>query len=187
MTGFKPLLDINGKSLLEHAISLFKTTGIDKIITVIGHRSEELIPVLESASVSYVINDAYQDGMFSSIQCGIRELRKSAGAFFLLPVDIPFVHSSTIEKLLERFKRDSTTLVCYPQFQARRGHPPLIDCSLAEQVLTYDGRDGMRGFLRQYEDRSIVVPVDDPFIRMDMDTQEDLSRLIKELKKSNRL
>ncbi len=181
MAGFKPLLLIEGKTLVEHAIGLFKSTGVTDIVTVVGHRSEDLVPVVEAASSRYVINENFKAGMFSSIQQGVRQLRTSCDAFFLLPVDIPVVRPATIHQLLHEFYKSPATLICYPQFQARRGHPPLIDCSLADRILAYDGQGGMRGFLRQYEDRALVVSVDDPFIRMDVDTQEDLSRLRREL------
>jgi len=110
-------------------------------------------------------------------------LKEACDAFFLLPVDIPFVFSATILQLRDEFYKNSATLVCFPQFHARRGHPPLIDCCLGDEILAYDGKGGMREFLRKYEDRAVAVPVDDPFILMDIDTREDLSRLKKELRK----
>ncbi|KPJ97870.1 MAG: hypothetical protein AMJ60_10060 [Desulfobacterales bacterium SG8_35] len=183
MTGFKPLLEINGKTLAEHAIGLFQISGIAEIVTVLGYRSEDLIPLVNAASSRYVINDNYQAGMFSSIKQGVRQLRETCDAFFLLPVDIPFVRSATIRQLLDAFNKNPATLICYPVFQAKRGHPPLIACSLADRILAHGGQDGMRGFLRQYEDRALMVSVDDPFIRMDIDTNEDLSRIQNELQK----
>lgn len=179
MEGFKPLLPIGKKTLIEHVIGLFDITGIEEVVTVVGHRSEELIPVVEAASSHYVMNDNYLDGMFSSIQRGAKELRHTCDAFFLLPVDIPLVRPATLRQLLDAFTNDPSSLVCYPQFQSRRGHPPLIDSSLVDQILSYEGKGGMRGLLRSYEDLAIVVSVEDPFIRMDADTWEDLSHLRK--------
>ncbi|MBW2466971.1 MAG: nucleotidyltransferase family protein [Deltaproteobacteria bacterium] len=181
--GFKPLLEIDGKSLFEHVYGLFADSGIDDIVTVVGHRSADLIPVVKAVSSRYVINYQYQDGMFSSIQKGAEELKGACDAFFLLPVDIPFVRPATIHGLVAEYSKDPLTLVCYPQFNSRRGHPPLIDGRLAEQILTYDGQDGMRGFLKQHKDRSRMVSVDDPFILKDIDTEEDLSAVKQELLK----
>ncbi|MGB3211450.1 MAG: nucleotidyltransferase family protein [Desulforhopalus sp.] len=174
MHAFKPLVTIAGKTIIEHVMELFKTTGIDDIVVVVGHRSEELIPVVEAASCRYVINVNYRDGMFSSIQEGVRELSDTCDAFFLLPVDIPLVRPNSIRQLLDAFARDGSSLLCYPQFQSRRGHPPLIDSSLANRILAYDGQDGLRGLLARYENQAIVVPVEDPFILLDADTREDL-------------
>jgi len=180
--GFKPLLEVGGKKLIEHAIGLFKTSGIDEIVTVVGHRAENLIPVVEAASSSYVINDNYQNGMFSSIQLGVKVLKDACEAFFLLPADIPFVRPTTIQLLLETFRQEPSTLVCYPQFNSRRGHPPLIDCCLAEEILAFKGKGGMREFLGKYEEQARIIPVDDVFVGMDVDTRDDFMLLQKKLK-----
>lgn len=175
--GFKPLLRIGTKRIVEHVIELFQSVGVDRIIIVVGHRAEELIPVIEAAGAQYVVNANYSQGMFSSIQRGAKEVRDSCDAFFLLPVDIPLVRPETIERVKLAFSATSRPLICYPQFQARRGHPPLVDVSLIESLLTYHGQGGMRGFLKSYNDLATEVPVDDPFIRRDADTLEDLSFL----------
>jgi len=41
----------------------------------------------------------------------------------------------------------------------------------------------MRGLLRNVEDQAINVPVNDPFVRLDVDTKEDFFRLKNETKK----
>jgi len=89
MRRFKPLLRIGEKTFLEHAIALFKESGVGDIVTVVGHQSEKVIPVAKAVSSRYVINDHYDDGMYSSIQTGVKALGHPCDAFFLLPVDIP--------------------------------------------------------------------------------------------------
>ena len=65
-------------------------------------------------------------------------------------------------------------MVCYPQFQSRRGHPPLINSKLIDEILSYSGQRGLREFLRRHENQAISIPVEDPFIRLDADTPKDL-------------
>lgn len=177
MDVFKPLIRIGEKRIIEHAIVLFQSAGIGRIVTVLGHRADELIPVIESTGTDYAVNENYHQGMFSSIQRGAEELRDSCDAFFLLPVDIPLVRLHTVIEVIEAFSNSNGTRVCYPWANSRRGHPPLIDASLIDALLSYNGEDGMRGFLRAYNEVSLEVSVDDPFIRMDVDTPSDLSRL----------
>ena len=80
MDGFKPLLEIHGKSLVENGINLFKEVGVQEIVTVLGYRSNDLIPIVERAGSCYVINENYQDGMFSSIQKGAAKLKNTCDA-----------------------------------------------------------------------------------------------------------
>lgn len=177
MEKFKPLLHIGGKTLIEHVVGLFKSCGITKIITVAGHRAEDLIPSLVAASSDYVINYDFNDGMFSSVQTGVKRLKNECDACFLLPVDIPLVRPATIRKLLDIYDDDSAASVYYPTFQARRGHPPLIASNLINPILEYHGKDGLRGLLHRYNESAVEVPVSDPFILMDADTPEDLAYL----------
>ena len=182
----KPLLRIDEKTFVEHAISLFKSAGVADIVTVVGHLSEKVIPVVNAASSRYVVNDNYRDGMYSSIQTGVKALRHPCDAFFLLPVDIPLVMPATIRQLSDAFRNDSSYMVCYPQFQSKRGHPPLINGKLIDEILSYSGQGGLREFLRLHENQSISIPVQDPFIRLDADTPNDLLLLREMMRSSNR-
>ena len=53
----KPLVNVNGKSILERQISLFKKNGIDDIIIVTGHQKEKF----HLENVEYVYNQLYQE------------------------------------------------------------------------------------------------------------------------------
>jgi molybdenum cofactor cytidylyltransferase len=182
MGEFKALLEIDEKTLLEHAIGLFEVTGIERIITVVGHRGEDLIRPLAATSSQYVVNKNYQDGMFSSVQKGVEALQNRCDAFFLLPADIAFVRPETVQKLRDEYYRAHSPLIFYPQFQARRGHPPLIDSTLINNILSYKGDAGMRGLLSQFKNQAVDVAVNDPFIHMDIDTPEDLFHIRHEMR-----
>ena len=180
MRGFKPLMNLGGKPLIHHVIDLFESTNIEEIVTVVGHRSDELIPVVEQTSSRWVINHQYHDGMFSSIQQGVQKFSQSCSAFFLLPVDMPLVRPETIYQLLEVFTQKSSIPVCYPEFMSRKGHPPLLNSSLINEILDYNGQGGMRNLLRKYDHQACVTPVADKYILMDADTEEDFA-LLKEI------
>jgi CTP:molybdopterin cytidylyltransferase MocA len=182
MGEFKPLLEINGKTLLEHAVALFEVVGIEQIVTVVGHRAEDLVRILATTSSRHIVNENYQDGMFSSVQKGVEALQNTCDAIFLLPADIAFVRPATIQKLWDEYFKAPSPLIFYPQFQARRGHPPLLDSSLFNNILSYNGDAGMRGLLRQFQNQAVNVAVNDPFIHMDIDTPEDLFHIRHEMR-----
>lgn len=116
MEGLKPLLEMGGQTLIERVVNLFKTAGVAEVLVVVGHRGEEIVPVLEGASCRTVTNPDYRQGMFSSIRAGARELQGLCDAFFVLPVDIPLVRPLTIRRLMELFG-DRSALITHP-----RGH-----------------------------------------------------------------
>jgi molybdenum cofactor cytidylyltransferase len=178
MKTFKPLLRLGDQTLVERVIGLFAAAGIHDIVTVVGHRSDELIGVVRQTPSRWVLNASYRDGMFSSIQQGVRALDPSCDAFFLLPVDIPLVRLQSLLRLREAFQRHPFPLICYPQWGKRRGHPPLIAGRLINAILQHDGAGGgMRSLLRRYENQAYLVPVEDRYICMDADTEEEFALL----------
>lgn len=183
MGEFKPLLEINGKTLLAHAVELFEAVGIERIVTVVGHRAENLLRILATTSSQHVVNENYQGSMFSSVQTGVEALQNTCDAFFLLPADIAFVRPATVQKLRDEYNKAPSSLIFYPRFQGRRGHPPLISSSLFDTILSYYGDAGMRGLLRQFKTQTVEVAVNDPFIHMDIDTPEDLFLIRREMRK----
>ena len=179
---FKPLLEIGGQTLIERVVNLFKTARVHEVVVVVGHRGDEIIPVLEGTPCRVVINPDYRGEMFTSVQVGARELRGRCDAFFVLPVDIPLVRPLTVRRLMERF-RDRSALVCHPLSGSRRGHPPLMDSRLIDDLLTWQGTGGLKTFLDSYADHSVDVPVADAWFRRDVDTDEDLATLRREFER----
>ena len=55
---------------------------------VVGHRADELTPVLELLGIKWIFNAEYDRGMFSSVLAGIKSFEPDVDAFFLLPCDI---------------------------------------------------------------------------------------------------
>jgi len=182
MEAFKPLMELGGQTLAERAVRLFQAAGVDEVVVVVGHRADELIPVLEGISCRTVANPDYREGMFSSIQVGARELQGRCDAFFVLPVDIPLVRPMTIRRLMEQFG-DRPALVTHPVSASGRGHPPLIDSRLIKDLLAFAGTGGLRAFLDGHADRSVEVPVADAWIRRDVDTEDELDRLRRDFER----
>lgn len=173
---FKPLLRLGGKALWERAADLFHSAGIGDIRVVVGHQAEALIPRLESAKVSWVLNPNYRQGMFSSVVAGIESLRNDCEAFFVLPVDIPLVRPQTIRDLCEAY-REGRDRIVYPVFSGKRGHPPLISSEYREAIWSYSGVGGLRGFLEAYGEKAVELEVADEGILLDVDTRSDHEKL----------
>ena len=174
---FKPLLPLGEMTLLERTVRLFQQNGIRDTRVVVGHRAEDLFPLLQSSGARWVLNESYREGMFSSVIAGISRLEVDREAFFLLPVDTPLVRPRTIRDLLEAYPRTGQHIL-YPTFQGRRGHPPLIATAFVEEIRLWKGDGGLRSFLGQYENESLEEEVADQYILRDVDTAEDYRELV---------
>lgn len=176
MGEFKPLLPLGDTTVIERAVDLFRGAGISDIHVVVGHRAEDLLPMLTRMQVRPVVNDRYRDGMFSSIVTGVASLNDDVEAFFLLPVDIPLVRVETVSTLVRAY-RNGTSGIVYPVCNGKRGHPPLIAYRYRDEILEWKGEGGLKPVLARNSDDSLDVETGDEGILNDMDTPEDYDRL----------
>jgi molybdenum cofactor cytidylyltransferase len=171
MGAFKPLLRLGKETLLERAIRLFRGAGIVDVTAVLGHRADCVLPLLDRHGVRSVLNDRYDEGMFSSLRAGVGSLDRSRCAFFVLPVDIPLVRPVTLQALMAAFREGID--ICRPCFRGRHGHPPLIASTLIPAIEEFDGTGGLRALLTRYRGWTADVAVEDPGILLDVDTRDN--------------
>jgi molybdenum cofactor cytidylyltransferase len=169
MGRFKPLLDLGGQTVIERVIASFKGAGILDVRVVTGYCREILVPVIERLGATVIINDRYAEGMFSSVQAGVKSLGPSTGAFFLMPADVPLVRADTIRYLAENCHRHRDKILV-PLFDGRRGHPTLIAARFAGEIINYRGEGGLGGILSMHSADIVPVTVADAGILLDMDT-----------------
>ncbi len=176
MGRFKPLLKLGEFTAIEHAVRCFWQVGIRDIRVVTGHRAQEMTAAVAPMGVTVVHNDRYEEGMFSSVQAGVRTLEPAVEAFFLLPVDAPLVMAATIKAMVEVYHSCGKGIL-YPTFHGKRGHPPLIAARYAGAILHGDAPDGLRGLLNHYHEDAEELEVTDESVLLDMDVPADYELL----------
>ncbi len=156
--GKSTVIGTNIKKLLEIA---------ELVVVVTGRYHHEIKDYLESefpeAALRVIYNECYESGMFSSVQCGLKEC---CGDVILVPGDSPFYQMSTLESLME-VQGDFVV----PSYQRRGGHPILLRQPVIERLLRATGTSNLKS-LRELEE-VVWLDVDDEGILLDIDTQED--------------
>lgn len=172
----KALLPLAGQPTVARLVNSFRTAGITAITVVTGHGGEQLAPLLGALEVSNVPNPNFSQGMYSSIQAGLRALPAEVEACFLLPVDIPLLRPATITALAADYAANRPLLL-YPTFRGERGHPPLLGRTLFAEILAGSGEGGLAALLQKHEAAADDLAVCDEGILLDMDTPADYARL----------
>lgn len=180
MERFKPLLPLGEHTVIEQTIASFSAAGVTDIIVVVGHNAEALIPVLERKSVTVVLNEKFDEGMFTSIKAGVAALPEEVDGFLMMPADMPFVMPDTVGALMTKFSEQPSD-VLYPTCNHRRGHPPLISKSIFNRILSSDGEGGLKRLLNQPDLQANHLEVEDEGILLDLDTFEDYLTHVKRL------
>jgi molybdenum cofactor cytidylyltransferase len=174
MGRFKPLLPLYGSPVIVHGLAAFREAGVEPTV-VLGHRGDEIRPLLASMGVRWVSNPEFDSGMYSSVVTGIRSLDRAVTACFVLPADMPAVRASTIARLGQAHRRTGAS-VLYPTFRGERGHPPLISSRLFPATTSGDGAGGLQRVLAAHEGQAREVAVRDEGVLLDLDTPEDYRR-----------
>ncbi len=97
-----PHPDGSGRTLIRAAAETMLEAGLAPLVVVLGHAHREVAPELRGLAVRAVPNPAYQRGMLSSLQIGIRALAAERQVFWAVvaPLDQPFLSAVLIRRLL---------------------------------------------------------------------------------------
>jgi molybdenum cofactor cytidylyltransferase len=179
MGAFKPLLPFGNKTVVECCIDYLREGGVETIVVVLGHRSDDLSEALENQDVSFALNPDPTSEMGASIAAGIRELPETAKAAMIALVDHPAVPAGIVETLIEEWSKG--TRIVIPTWQGRGGHPVLVDLSFKPELLTLSSTGGLRALFQNHAREVQRIEVDSPFIARDMDTWDDYRALHQEV------
>ena len=180
MGQLKALLEWQGASLLQHQVKTLLSAGVDRVVVVVGHRADELIPLLEGMDgVSWQLNPDFLQGKTTSIKAGLSALgRDSRDTIMVLNVDQPR-SADTVAYLLGRH-RESGVLITIPEYQGKGGHPILLDASLLDELLEIDEESmGVKAVVRSHQDSAVRVPMGGPEVLWDLNTPEQYEEALR--------
>ena len=181
MDEFKPLLPLNGKTLIENTVDSLIDGGADKVLIVIGYRADDIKRLLQNKyndRIIFATNEEYEKtDMFCSFKIGIKAM-PFCNAFFLLPGDMPLVSAGTFKKLsyYRQILKKEQKRVIFPVLKGKRKHPVLMDFDLINDILEFKGGKGLKGFFESNPDIIYDINVDDKGIDIDFDTPSDYKK-----------
>ena len=176
----KQLLPFGDKTMLECVIDAFQTPRVDEIRVVLGYKLAEIAASIAHASCKIVMNDRWQQGMFTSMQAGLRELPKETKIVMLAICDQPRLKRKTVEILIEKFKKDRHKILI-PSYNGRQGHPPLLRAEYAKEILAMDESMTLKHFYGERADDIERLVVEDEGVLIDIDDRETYERELKKL------
>jgi molybdenum cofactor cytidylyltransferase len=177
MGGPNKLLARDGdRPLVRAAVETALAAGLDPVIVVTGHETEAVEAALADLPVLLVRNDDYAQGQATSLQAGLVALPFEAGAFMVLLGDMPRVKPATIARLIEAHADLPDLAAIVPVHAGEPGNPVLLTRALVPALMRLDGDKGARAILRGRPD-VLELEIDDPGIRLDIDTPQALKAL----------
>jgi molybdenum cofactor cytidylyltransferase len=173
----KLLMSFNGNTIIGTVIGNIMRSAVDGILVVLGAYSEELLPVISRMKVRHCVNEDYEKGMLTSVQCAFRNLPSAADSVLLFLGDQPAIPGEVADRLIQEYRKNHRGIII-PSYKGRRGHPVLIDKRYNTDIAALDPSTGLRGLMNKHSGDILEVETDFPGILSDIDTLQDLQDLI---------
>lgn len=189
MGQLKALLPWRGATLLQSQVAELGQAGLSPIVVVLGHRADELRPLVtevplltrrerlgeDSPAPSrtiVVLNHRYQQGRSTSVIAGLSALPPEADAVVITSVDQP-TDADVVRKLAKAHAQLHAPITL-PSIHHRRGHPGLFDRALFPEMLaiTEEG-EGLREVMTRHDAEICYVNFNTELVRTNLNSPAD--------------
>jgi molybdenum cofactor cytidylyltransferase len=178
----KQLLRFDGETLLNRAVRVAIETRYRPVVVVLGARAEALRAEVETKDALVVVNEAWAEGMSSSIRTGLGALRASTSseveAAVVLLCDQPFITSDIVKQLVEAYRARRVMLVASEyEMRGERTHgvPALFGRALFSELMELRGAEGAKRIITRHAADAAFIDV--PAAAFDVDTPDDYRAL----------
>jgi molybdenum cofactor cytidylyltransferase len=173
----KQLLSLGKSTVLAQTLAHVQAAAVQEIVLVLGASAEVIRRQLPARQeIKIVVNQAYQQGIASSLQAGLSAVDPSSDAALIILGDQPFIRSQTLDRIVEEYRRLPAQIVI-PVHQGKRGNPVLLHRSVFSEVMALEGDVGSRAIFANHLDGIVKVEVEDSGILLDLDDPADYERL----------
>jgi molybdenum cofactor cytidylyltransferase len=173
----KQLLVLNNGTLIRKSAEVAVGTGCAPVVVVLGAHKEKMQAEIKDLPVTVTENDAWQEGMGTSVKAGMKQLlslNANAKAVILLLCDQPFVSTPLLHKLIQQYQTSGKPIIA-SQYGETLGVPALFDQQFFSQLTALQGDEGARKIIRQHVEMVGSMPFEEG--KYDIDTMADYHRL----------
>ncbi len=180
----KLLIEVDGRSMLRHAVEAAMGAGVRETVVVTGHERERVEAALAGLPVRFVHNPDYAGGLSTSLKAGIGALgRKVDGALVLLG-DMPRVTAEHLRRLIEAFDPAEGRGIVVPTHLGKRGNPVLWSRAYFARMRDLQGDVGAKHLIGEHAELVCEVEMDTDGVLVDIDTPEALAEFRDKTKPS---
>ena len=177
----KSLLELGGVPLIRRQLIALSGAGVDEVVVVLGHHSNEIEPVVQTFPVTIVHNPDPDQGQVSSQRLGLAALGGKLDAVIVALADQPLLNAQDITDLISAFKkRPEGSQVVFPRVNGDRGNPVIFTQAVREQILHSGLQVGCRQWQTTHPELVTPFDTDNRRYQVDLDTEDDIVRFERE-------
>lgn len=168
-----------GRALVQAVVETVLSVGFERVIVVVGYERDLVGDVVEGYPVEVVVNDRYEEGLSTSVRCGVLACGEETEGYLFALGDMPMVKAEVLAALCRAFVETGDPQgIAVPVAGGRRGNPVVFGTGHRKALIALVGDRGARGLLADREECVVEVPVgDDAGLFADADTPGDYERM----------
>ncbi|MFE0425797.1 NTP transferase domain-containing protein [Streptomyces sp. NPDC058953] len=179
----KALLRHRGRPLVEHAADALRAGGCDPVHVVLGAAGERVRAEADLTGCVLVDNPGWARGMGSSLRVGLASLAAAPAvdAALVVLVDQPGIGAAAVARIRAAVSPDGRArdALVSASYGGERGHPVLFGAARWPEIARgATGDRGARAYLLAHRESLTLVECGDVANPFDIDTPEDLPRLV---------
>jgi len=171
----KMIMPYGKSTILETVIDNVLNSKVDHIVVVLGADQDKIRSTIEGKPVQISYNRDHENGMLSSVICGIRSLPADADTALIFLGDQPGIPPEIINAVIDAYN-DELKGIVIPVHNYRRGHPLLVDMKYRKKLESLDLEEGLRKVRHHFPEDVLELEVDEAGILVDIDTREDYNK-----------
>ncbi len=166
----KMTVEVAGKPMVRHVGEAAVTSAIAEILVVTGHKPNDVKDALNGLAITLFNNPHYENGLSTSLSCGIKALSNDISSALILLGDMPYITSSMIDELAEVALQNPNHIIVSTH-DGKRGNPVLWPRSFFDELCNIQGDTGARHIMAANQDRVIEVELGKA-ASLDLDTPQ---------------
>jgi molybdenum cofactor cytidylyltransferase len=170
----KQLVQIAGRPALQQVVSNAIAVAGSAVTVVLGAQAADITRMLQHSSASVLINRQWQEGLASSIRCGMSSLSHACDAVMLLLGDQVAVTAADLKRLISAWNGQDS-IIATSVYSGQLGVPAIFPRFAFSELMQLRGDQGAKAIINRYTSRLAHVPM--PNAAYDLDTAEQVAQM----------
>ena len=151
---------------------------VDEIIIVENLDGRIAEHLAYNVSLKFVTNPDADQGLTSSIQCGINATSTNTDGFLICLGDMPLLTNIDYNLLINKLLDNNNKVILLPLYDNKRGNPVLFSSQFKKEILQLPDKSGCKPVVAANKNLVIEVPLANNHCHKDIDTMDDYKKLI---------
>lgn len=169
----------DGLPMFMRCVNAAIASNAKPVFVITGYRHEELEEWLQKLDVNVIYNPAYETGVRTSIQLGLKAMPSACDGAILLPADMPEITSAELNKLINKVDTSLPKFVNFLTHKGVKSNPVLWSKSLYDKADLVPENAAFRVVFAEHADYSHAIEIKDSRILQDLNFPNEVKEYAK--------